>query len=120
MAKYGTFKYDQAKYGVQTPVPPKPVKPKYNIGDKLAESISAPDTIPWYKNQSTQTYVVKKYDPIKLEYMIVGWIDNYPRFFTEKDLDIRFTIVNGSSQQLPVNGSYPKRFKPRPPIRNMR
>ena len=120
MAKYSTFKFDQALYGVQTPVPPAPVQPKYKIGDKLAESVLAPDTIPWLKNQSTQTYVVKKYDPIKMEYMIVGWIDNYPRFFTQTDLDIRFNIINGSTQQLPANGQFINRSKPRPPIRNMR
>jgi hypothetical protein len=70
------------------PYPPTP-NPKYCIGDILVQSIYEPNSIPWFKDQM---YTIKKYDPLKQEFMIVGTADNYPRFYTQVQLDITFTI----------------------------
>jgi hypothetical protein len=62
---------------------------KYRVGDVLYEFITGPNSIPWWKEQ---LYTVKKYDPVKKNYMIVGTADNYPRFYMEQELDITFRI----------------------------
>ena len=63
--------------------------PNYSIGDVLVQSIYEPNSIQWYKDQM---YTIKKYDPIKQQYMIVGTADNYPRFYTKIQLSITFNI----------------------------
>ena len=60
---------------------------KYRVGDILYENIYPENSLHWYKEQF---YTVKSYNPKNMQYMLVGTADNYPRFFTEQDIDITF------------------------------
>ncbi len=68
--------------------PPTP-NPPFAVGDTLVQTIYEPNSIQWYKDQM---YVIKNYDPIKQQFMIVGTADNRPRFYTKIQLAITFTI----------------------------
>jgi len=69
---------------------------KYSIGTVLVQKIYEPNSIPWFKDQM---YTVKKYNPAKGEYMIVGTHDNFPRFYNEPQMDINFTVRYTSQQR---------------------
>lgn len=70
-------------------------KPAYRIGDILMETYYVPNSIPWYKDQK---YVIRKYIPATMSYMITGTQDNYPRFYTKELLDCTFTIWRRAAQ----------------------